>query len=464
MASATDSLKLLTEALKNTLYENDVYLVGGAVRDRLLNLPIKDVDLVVSDHGLTGGIDCAEFLAKKLNIFKKDSNPVIFPRFGTAKLTLSDGMDIEFVAPRKEQYTEGSRKPLVTAGTLEDDAFRRDFTINALFQRLSDYQILDLTGKGLQDLFNKVINTTSDASYIFNEDPLRMLRAVRFACKYNFDLPLYLIRALKTNAAKLKTISQERIQDELNKILLLPKPSKAIRLFHVTGLLQFFLPELETLVGVTQNSYHKDDVFMHTMNVLDNAVPELMVRLSALFHDCGKPLTRTEVDGKVRFIGHDEVGAEIAKKALHRLKYSNEVIDYITTIVKHHMDLKFAGNDLKPLKDKHLRKLIFKMTDKFHSLLKLMDADNNSHAEHANMPDQINSVLAKICDWDLSAIINTRSILDGNEIHELGAEGKLIGEIKERILEKVLEKPSFKREVAIELAKNMIESRKKKNA
>jgi len=455
-SKAKDALEMVRTALIGSPFEHDVYLVGGAVRDQQLGLPIKDLDLVVDGHGLSGGLDCAIFLAKKLGIYKADSNPVIFPTYGTAKLALRNGFDIEFVAPRKEKYSPESRKPVVSPGTLDDDAMRRDFTINALFMRLSDSELRDLTGRGLADLKRKTIQTTSDATYIFSEDPLRMLRAVRFAIKYDFKLPLSLIKAIKMNAARLQTISKERIQDEFNKILVLKKPSRAIRLFKLTGLLNQFMPELQALSGVTQNAFHKHDAFDHTLDVLDNAPPELTVRLAALFHDIGKAATRTDDGGKVRFLGHANVGAEIAVEVMRRLKYSNEDMEKIRKIVFHHMDLKFAGDDLATLQDKSLRKLIFRVADKLEPLLSLMHADNISHAEHANMPNQINGIRKRIADWDIESILNTKSVLDGNEIAAMGATGKLIGKIKARILDKVLENPEFTKKQAEGLAKSMI--------
>lgn len=463
-AKAEESLKIIRDAIIGTEYESDVYLVGGAVRDQQMGLPVKDLDLVVDNHGLQGGIECATFLAKKLNIYREESNPVIFPRFGTAKLTLRNGFDVEFVAPRKEKYSPDSRKPIVAAGTLDDDAFRRDFTINALFMRLSDSELRDLTGRGLQDIQRKLIQTTSDASFIFSEDPLRMLRAVRFAIKYEFDMPFSLIKAIKKNAHRLKTISNERIQDEMNKILVLKKPSRAIRLFKMTGLLNEFMPELQKLAGVKQNAYHKHDAFDHTLDVLDNAPQELVVRLAALFHDIGKAATRTDDGGKVRFLGHANVGAEIAVEVMRRLKYSNDDIEVIRKIVFHHMDLKFAGDDIATLQDKSLRKLIFRVTDKLDPLLKLIHADNISHAEHANMPNQIDAIRRHIAQWDLESIMNTTSVLDGNEIMELGAKGKLIGKIKGRVLDKVIENPNFSKKEAINLAKSMILADKQKQS
>jgi len=463
-AKAEQAIEILARVIKDTPYENKIFVVGGYVRDLLLKRPSKDVDLVVDGFGLEGGIQAAEFIARQLGIYRKDSNPVIFPRFGTAKLTIklpSGPFDIEFVAPRKEQYTPGSRKPLVSAGTIHDDAHRRDFTINALFKNLSSGEVMDLTGRSLIDLEKKIIQTTSDPDWIFQEDPLRILRAIRFAFKYNFDLPLSVIRAIKRNAAKLKDISAERIQDELNKILVTEKPSRAIRMFEITGILNIVFPELQKLVGMKQNAFHKHDAFRHTLNVLDNVPADTTLRLSALFHDIGKAATRTNNNGRIQFLGHAEAGAKITQEIMRRLKYTNDDINRVSALVKHHMDLKSAGPDAEQIQDKTLRKFIYRVADKLEPLLKLMHADNISHSDAASMPRQIDAIRNKVQGWDMASILNTKSLLDGNEIAALGATGRQIGEIKDRILLRVLENPTFTKVQAIDLARNMIAASKR---
>jgi putative nucleotidyltransferase with HDIG domain len=348
-----DTIDILKKVTANSEFEFRLFIAGGYVRDKLLGLEPKDIDIVVEGPP-SAGIDAATFITKKLGIYKEGSNPVTFPTYGTAKIELEvngEKIDVEFVAPRKEKYEVGSRKPLVFAGTLEDDANRRDFTVNSLFQNLTTNEIKDLTGRGIEDLNNKILKTTGDADWIFSEDPLRILRAIRFALKYNFTLPLSVIRAIKVASKDLVNISKERIKDELNKILVLSTPSKAIRLFKITGILEIVIPELSKLVNLKQNAYHKDDAFYHTLDVLDKTPPELIRRLSALFHDIGKAATRTEKNGKVQFIGHANVGAEITKTIMKRLKYSNEDIEKVSKIVDAHMDLKAGGKEAETLSD-----------------------------------------------------------------------------------------------------------------
>lgn len=459
-AQADSALNQIRQATAGTEFQDRLYMAGGYVRDTLLGRDSKDIDFLVSG-GPNSGVDAAEFIAKKLGVYRQGSNPVVFPTYYTAKLTIDTDagpMDIEFVAPRKEKYTPGSRKPGVTPGEIIDDVLRRDFSINSLLQNLHTGKILDLSGRGLSDLRAGVLNTTGNADEIFGEDPLRILRAVRFAIKYDFTLPMNVIRSIKRNAQSLTNISAERINDELSKILVLKKPSKAFKLFKATGILSVIMPELQDLVKLKQNAYHHKDAFGHTLDVLDASSPVLIRRLAALFHDIGKAATRTDKNGKIQFIGHAVVGADIAAVALRRLKYPNDVIERVVNIVRYHMDLKSAGADASQLKDSTLRKFIHRVSHNLEDLLDVMHADNISHAAAASMPDQIAAIRQRIAAMDVNDILHTQSILNGHEIMALGAQGKLIGKIKDRILEKVLENPGFSRKQAEDMARNMIAS------
>lgn len=474
---AEAAMTQVRNAINGTPYASHVYLVGGAVRDLLMGLPIKDLDFMIDIPAMTAAghdvliIDAVKEIARRIGCFREGSNPVVFPRFGTAKLTLRSDhgpFEVEFVAPRVERYTEGSRKPETQPGTLKDDAFRRDFTINTMFVNVFTNELTDLTGMGQIDLAHGMIRTPMDPNVIFREDPLRMLRAIRFVVKFGFDMHIDTYNGLKANVSEMSHLSMERIQEELGKILVLPKPSIAFQLMKDTGLLPTFLPELQACVGVTQNAYHKHDVFEHILEVVDNTPPVLAVRLAALLHDIGKPATRTEdaTTGKVRFIGHDRTGAEMTVSILNRLRYSNDVTAEMRSVVFHHMGMKFAGDDLANLKDKSLRKLIFrcKTQERLDTLFDLMHADNISHADEHNMPNQIPGIRARIADWDLDAVRNTVSVLDGTEIEALGAKGKLIGDIKARILEKVLENPAFSKADGTMLAKNMIRNQEQEKS
>lgn len=449
-------LEQLRFAFKDSEFAGRVYLAGGVVRDHLLGRESKDLDLVVEGN-INAGMEAATFAAFTLGL----RPPVLFPTFGTAKLDVN-GFDVEFVAARVETYRQNDRKPDVSAGTLETDAFRRDFTINSLFMSLETGQILDLTGKGKSDLENRILRTTAEPNYILDEDPLRIMRAVRFAVKYDLSMLYDLKLALANNADKLNNISKERVQDELNKILLLDRPSYAFRIMQSLGILKVILPELEALVGVTQNHYHKDDAFNHTLAVLDATPPEVTRRLGALFHDCGKALTRTEKEGKVQFLNHAPVGSNLAESALRRLKYPNDRTADVKTIVKYHMDLKFAGADGSAAKDKSLRKFVHRL-GKLHLLepmLDVMHADNVSHSEAHSMPDQIPALRSKFATMDLQAVLDTKSPLDGHQLMAMGVDVMSLTEMKKRLTEKVLEQPDFSVKQAESLVKSVLSSKK----
>lgn len=242
---------LLKNVLKNTKFAGKVFVAGGAVRDMVMGLDPKDIDLVVEMED--GGLKFARFLARQLGIFKQGSNPVEFPRFGTAKVAFDrvthngvplDGVDVEVVQTREEEYEPGSRKPTTRYGTIKNDVFRRDLTINSLLMDLVSGEIVDLTGKGKEDIAKGVIRTPSEPDRIFQDDPLRLLRAVRFAGRYNYTMPDYMKAAIKKNAPKLKQISAERIREELQKILSGANPNVGVRFLYDLGLMPFTVPQL----------------------------------------------------------------------------------------------------------------------------------------------------------------------------------------------------------------------------
>lgn len=459
------SMKILDSVIRNTRFDGKVFLAGGAVRDSILGLPVKDSDFVVIDNGLMGGLECATYVAKVRDVWKDGSNPVLFPTYGTAKLDLR-GCDMEFVAPRIETYSADSRKPTISLGSLSDDAMRRDFTVNSLFIRVGDEDdiIVDPTGRGLRDLHNKILDTTDDPFRIFSEDPLRMLRAFRFAAKYNFNMTDRVADGIRGSVGRMAIVSKERIRDEFCKILALPKPSAAFYQMLELGFLEAVFPDIFRMVGVTQNEYHIHDVFGHTMAVVDAALitPDLSVRIGALLHDIGKPATRTVVEkngvNKVQFLGHADIGSRIASNFMTDLKFSNDMISKVRRMVFYHMDLKSAGPDGSKMSDVALRKFVHRVGNVSHiyALLELMDADNVSHAEGHNMPNQILGISNRLEEMDLLGIINTKPILDGHRLKELGATGSLIGKITKRLITRQLENVKFDENIAINLVKNMV--------
>jgi putative nucleotidyltransferase with HDIG domain len=450
-------MKFLKNTISNTEWENKVFLAGGAVRDEIMGKSAKDLDFVVLGD-LNAGINFSIWLSEKLGNYKEGSNPVIYPKFGTSKLTLDNNqlglpqIELEFVAPRKETYTAGSRKPSVTDGKLMDDVMRRDLTINSLLKNVTNGEILDLTGKGIEDIKNGIIRTTSNPEIIFKEDPLRMLRAIRFSVKYNFEINTDIVKSIRKNASLIDTISKERISDELNKILLSSDPSKGVRLLKITTLLSYIIEEFNEAVGMKQNVHHKDDVFKHSMDVLSKTPDDLKTRLIALFHDIGKVLTKTiSPEGSVHFYGHEKAGEDMVRKIMSRLRYPNDLIDAVAIGVKNHMALKHGGDDASGLSDKSIRKFIGAVGGNLESILDVIHADNISHSETSSMPNQISIVRQRINSLNLNLDnTNLKLPIDGNDLLKVGLKpGKIFKEILNAIQEAWYENPNLTRDEAM---------------
>jgi len=399
-------LDFLREKIKNTKFEGKTFVAGGYVRDMVMGKKSKDIDITVALPN--GGIEFATWITKQTGTYKENSNPVIFPSFGTAKFNLPGvkhmgvdigDIDIECVMTRKEQYKDNSRKPEVDFGTPYEDVERRDLTINSLLYDISNQRILDLTGKGLSDIKNKVIRTPIDSNIIFKEDPLRMLRTIRFSVRYGWKLSDDMIKSLTKNSDMLKNISMERIQDEFNKIILSDSPSQGIKILIETDLMKYIIPEYYKLVGLKQNDYHEWDAFEHSLKVLENSPKRLEVRLAALLHDIGKINTVSNDDGKIHFYGHEFESAKMSKEILTRMKYPNSVINKVIKLVTNHMRTKYMGDDISKATDKALRKFMNEMGDDIEDLLDLIHADNISHGSPGwkhNMENQVDNIRKKL--------------------------------------------------------------------
>jgi len=459
--AALDFLKVM---VKNGPFAGKVYLAGGAVRDMVMGQVPKDLDVVVTDNGKEGGMKFATWLAQQMGNYKQGSNPVLFPTFGTAKVILKgvhngvplDGFDVEAVFARKEVYTPGSRKPEVTPGTIEDDAFRRDFTTNSLMMNLTTGEILDITGLGKADIKSGIIRTTSNPDEIFGQDALRMFRAIRFATKYDWQIDPKTWEGIKNNLNNLSNTSMERVRDELDKILLTKNPTRGIRLLRDSGLLPHVAKELQLAVGMTQNVHHKHDVFDHTLEVLKNTKPELLQRLTALFHDIGKVATRSETPTGVHFYGHEDAGAEIVDRILRDLKYPTEIINAVKLGVKNHMRLKHGGDDAVKLSDKSLRKFKIELGDHLETVLDVIHADNIAHADASAMPNQIEKVRQRLKSLDVQ--VQKPSLpINGNDLISMGIPvGPLIGKILSAVTDAWFENPNITREQAIQIARTFV--------
>jgi len=427
----TDSLQAIDNPLLHRIGETadalglECYVVGGYVRDIILQRPSKDIDVVVvsTDKTPSPGIQLAQALAKALG---KGAHVSVFRNFGTAQLKWHEH-EVEFVGARRESYNRDSRKPIVEDGTLDDDLHRRDFTINALAVCLNEAKFghfIDLFD-GLLDLEDGIIATPLDPDITFSDDPLRMMRCIRFATQLRFQIEEETAEALKRNAERIKIISQERIIDELNKIMMTPSPSIGFIELSRSGLLPLILPEVAALEGVESRNgkAHKDN-FYHTLEVLDNVASNeasLWLRWAALLHDIGKPRSkRWDNTAGWTFHNHNYIGQKMVTPLFRRMKLPmDERMNYVEKLVGLHMRPIAIADD--EVTDSAVRRLLFEAGEDIDDLMRLCEADITSKNREKKQRFLQNFQLVREKLIDLQARDNYRTWhnpITGEEIME----------------------------------------------
>lgn len=415
------------------------YLVGGYVRDLCMQRPCTDIDVMVIGEPVA--------FARKVSELLGGRNFVLFERFRTAQLELSgdDGIafKLEIVGARKESYNTGSRKPVTSIGTIEDDLSRRDFTINALALRLNRQrrgELVDLF-EGVRHIGEKRLVTPLDPEKTFSDDPLRMMRAARFACQLDFRLDDATVEAMTAMHERISIVSRERVSHEFLKIMQCPKPSIGLELLHATGLLKEIIPELDAMAGIEQvdGLGHKDTLF-HTFQVVDNIArhtDKVWLRMSALFHDIAKPVTKRFSQGTGwTFHGHEAVGVKVVGRIFRNMKWPLEPMEYVQKMVRlHHRPIPLSKDEIS---DSAVRRLMFEAGTELEDLMTLCRADVTSKnprkvqrimQNFANVEEKI----AEVGEKDLLA--KWRPPVSGHDIMQMLqlTEGRLIGVIKSRM-------------------------------
>jgi tRNA nucleotidyltransferase/poly(A) polymerase len=444
-------IEKLKTLVKDTAFEGKTYLVGGCIRDMILGKPVKDIDIVVEMPN--GGVKLSNYITLKTKCFVEGKNPVIFETYGTSKFQiLSDpeiaSIELECVQTRKEQYHKESRNPETCYGTISEDAARRDLTINALYYNISTGKILDYNkGMGFKDINDKVIRTPSDPDIVFTDDPLRILRVIRFATRLGWGIEKNTWLGMIKNAYRINIITKERINDELGKILVTEKPSIGIRRLRDCGILHRILPDIYDEKYAFESKNPVVTTFDHTMDVLDEVQPILEHRLAALFHDVGKLVT-----DKDKTISPSKFSAELTHGDLKELKYSNNIIKSVCNAIQYHTYFSTYTDGFTP-PDAKIRKFLNTTGEDDAITLDLMEA-NNMHVTFNKKKRQVYGILSRIEELEEEdKFKNIKLPIDGNDIiKEFNLKrGPKIGILLDAVKEAYFENPDMTKDECFEV-------------
>lgn len=397
--------------------ECEAYIVGGMPRDRILKRECKDIDILVVNKPASV---LAQFLHKKEGFHR----PVLFKRFGTIRVG-KDDIEVEIVNLRGKN--------------LEGDLLHRDFTINTLLMKITEGgigNIIDMLGVGINDIKKKILRAPIEPEKSIKEDPVRMMRAFRFSAQLGFKIDPSLEKAIQNCAELIKKSPTERIRDELEKILLSPKPSFTFEHLHSSGLLRYIIPEVDETYGFDQKSpYHHEDLFHHTLSAVDRAPEKLHIRLSALFHDLGKIDAQKTIDNKVVHYGHQDYSVKKTRTIMRRLRFPRKLMETVAFLVQHHM-IQYTPE----WSDSAVRRFVRKMDTRLNDMLELLDADWGvlKHKENFNLLKELKERIEKL---KVDEIIKVTSPLDGFEIQKILSipPGPAVGRVKDAIVNAIIE-------------------------
>lgn len=442
-----DLIKFIQDSIKGTHFEGHVFIVGGAIRDSVLNLPVKDVDLVVDIKN--GGLILANYLTARTQCYVVGSNPVMFENYGTAKFQLYKNEEFKDIIIECVE----SRKSKNEFGTIDEDAKRRDLTINSLMYNISTSQVYDFNKNSVDDMLSQTLRTPNAYNTI-KEDPIKILRIIRFSTQFGWGIEKDTWLSMIENAKLIKTVAQEKISDEISKILLCKNPSVGIRKMYNCGILHRVMPDIYDTTYAYESKNPMVTTFDHTMNVLDSVQPYLENRLAALFHDVGRIITDRRRD-----VNPDKFSADVAVADLKAMKFPNYIIKSVDTAIKYHRFFKIYADGVIP-PDKKIRKFINLSGDDLGASIDLMNA-NNMHCTYGKKKKQVLDILNRIEEMeDADNAANVKLPINGNDIQQYFSikPSPVVGIALEKVKDAYFENPNMTKDEALEIVEKLLKT------